>query len=100
MLKLAAGPQIVPVYGTDFRSTPVFFLQDDHDYFDNDEAFDEIVTFPPSGFNSSSRARRSACITRNSCRIPHVRRTPVGFGRRSRRRRFRKLGHAALRPAG
>jgi len=50
VLKRAAGPQIVPVYGTDFRSTPVFFLQDDHDYFDNDEATDEIVTFPPSYF--------------------------------------------------
>lgn len=50
VLKLAASPQIVPVYGTDFRSTPVFFLQDDHDYYDNDEAFDEIVTFPPVWF--------------------------------------------------
>jgi len=50
VLKLAAGPQIVPVYGTDFRSTPVFFLQDDHDYFDNDEGTDEIVTFPPVWF--------------------------------------------------
>jgi hypothetical protein len=50
VLKLAAGPQIVPVYGADFRSTPVFFLQDDHDYFDNDEAWDEIVTFPPVWF--------------------------------------------------
>ena len=50
VLKRAAGPQIVPVYGTDFRSTPVFFMQDDHDYFDNDEATDEIVTFPPSYF--------------------------------------------------
>ena len=50
VLKLAAGPQITPVYGTDFRSTPVFFLQDDHDYFDNDEAFDEIITFPPVWF--------------------------------------------------
>lgn len=50
VLKRAAGPQIVPVYGTDFRSTPVFFLQDDHDYFDNDEATDEVVTFPPSYF--------------------------------------------------
>src|SRR5215471_15273766 len=38
ILKRVAGPQIVPVYGTDFRSTPVFFMQDDHDYFDNDEA--------------------------------------------------------------
>ncbi len=50
VLKRAAGPQITPIYGTDFRSTPVFFLQDDHDYFDNDEATDEIVTFPPSDF--------------------------------------------------
>jgi hypothetical protein len=49
-LKRAAGPQIVPVYGTDFRSTPVFFIQDDHDYFDNDDAYDEIVTFPPDHF--------------------------------------------------
>jgi hypothetical protein len=37
-LHLAAGPQIVPVYGTDFRSTPVFFLQDDHDHWENDAA--------------------------------------------------------------
>ncbi len=50
VLKRAAGPQIAPVYGTDFRSTPVFFIQDDHDYFDNDEATDEIITFPPSYF--------------------------------------------------
>ena len=50
VLKRAAGPQIMPVYGTDFRSTPMFFMQDDHDYFDNDEATDEIVTFPPSFF--------------------------------------------------
>ena len=50
VLKLAAAPQIVPVYGTDFRSTPVFFLQDDHDYFDNDEGTDEIITFPPPWF--------------------------------------------------
>jgi hypothetical protein len=50
VLKRVAGPQIMPVYGTDFRSTPVFFLQDDHDYFDNDEGMDEIVTFPPPWF--------------------------------------------------
>ena len=50
VLKLATEPQIIPVYGTDFRSTPVFFLQDDHDYFDNDEATDTVITFPPSWF--------------------------------------------------
>jgi hypothetical protein len=46
----AAGEQISPLYGTLCRSTPVFFLQDDHDHFDNDEATDEIVTFPPDNF--------------------------------------------------
>jgi hypothetical protein len=46
----ATGPQILPLYGTRCRSTPVFFLQDDHDYFDNDEADDRIVTFPPGHF--------------------------------------------------
>src|SRR5262249_48784830 len=46
-LKRAAGPQIAPLYGTLCRSTPVFFVQDDHDYFDNDEADDTIITFPP-----------------------------------------------------
>jgi hypothetical protein len=50
VLKRAVSPQIIPVYGVDFRSTPVFFLMDDHDYFDNDDAFDEIITFPPSFF--------------------------------------------------
>jgi phosphodiesterase/alkaline phosphatase D-like protein len=50
VLKRAAEPQIAAVYGGSFRSTPVFFIQDDHDYFDNDEATDEIITFPPSYF--------------------------------------------------
>ncbi len=46
----AAGEQISPLYGNLCRSTPVFFLQDDHDHFDNDEATDEAVTFPPDNF--------------------------------------------------
>ena len=50
VLKAAVAPQIVPLYGTDFRSTPIFFLQDDHDHFDNDEGTDTIVTFPPPWF--------------------------------------------------
>ena len=62
ILKRVAGPQIVPVYGNDFRSTPVFFMQDDHDYFDNDEATDEAVTFPPSQFMLSlARATQNMC---------------------------------------
>jgi len=50
VFRRATGPQIVPLYGTLCRSTPVFFLTDDHDYFDNDEATDEMVTFPPDAF--------------------------------------------------
>jgi hypothetical protein len=49
-LKLVATPQICELYGTDFRSTPVFFVQDDHDYFENDEATEQMVTFPPDDF--------------------------------------------------
>jgi hypothetical protein len=51
VLKRAAGPQILPIYGTDFRSIPTYFIQDDHDYYDNDEATDDIVTFPPPYFS-------------------------------------------------
>jgi hypothetical protein len=50
MLTRAAGPQIVDVYGVDCRSVPVFFLTDDHDYFENDSADEEIVSFPPPGW--------------------------------------------------
>ena len=63
VLKLAAGQQIVPVYGTDFRSTPMFFLQHDHDYFDNDEATDEIVTFP---VGTEQLCRPFPCRTKSS----------------------------------
>ena len=47
LLKTGAE-QIAPLYGTMCRSTPVFFVQGDHDYYDNDEASDEMITFPPS----------------------------------------------------
>jgi len=49
-LKTVVTPQVCDLYGTLFRSTPVFFLQDDHDYFENDEATEEMVTFPPDDF--------------------------------------------------
>ena len=49
-LKLVVTPQVCDLYGTDFRSTPVCFVQDDHDYFENDEATEEMVTFPPDDF--------------------------------------------------
>jgi len=51
VLLRAAGPQIADLYGTAFREIPVFFLTDDHDYFENDEADDQLITFPPEDFN-------------------------------------------------
>jgi hypothetical protein len=50
VFRRATAAQIIPQYGALLRSTPVFFMQDDHDYFDNDEATDEIITFPPDFF--------------------------------------------------
>jgi phosphodiesterase/alkaline phosphatase D-like protein len=49
-LKRAADRQIAELYGDLFRSTPVHFIQDDHDYFDNDEAIDTGISFPPDEF--------------------------------------------------
>jgi hypothetical protein len=50
ILKRIGSAQIASIYKADFRSIPMFFVQDDHDYFDNDDADDNIITFPPSHF--------------------------------------------------
>jgi hypothetical protein len=42
--------QIRSLYGNLFREVPTFFIQDDHDYFENDDATEEMVTFPPDHF--------------------------------------------------
>ncbi len=47
VLVRAFGPQIAGLYGVRLRSLPAFFLQDDHDYTENDEASDALRTFPP-----------------------------------------------------
>ena len=49
-LKGAVDRQIADLYGTLFRSTPVHFIQDDHDYFENDEAIATGISFPPDDF--------------------------------------------------
>ncbi|MDH3439695.1 MAG: hypothetical protein OEM63_03000 [Gammaproteobacteria bacterium] len=49
-LKAAIGPQIGQLYGTLLRSTPSFFVSDDHDYFENDDADQNMVTFPPDHY--------------------------------------------------
>lgn len=50
VLNNAIGEQIVPLYGNLCRSLPVFFLQDDHDHLENDDATDALITFPPDPF--------------------------------------------------
>ncbi len=42
--------QIAGLYGTTLRSTPSFFLTDDHDLFENDEFDDELATLPPDSY--------------------------------------------------
>jgi len=46
--------QIANLYGTRFKSTPIYFLSDDHDYFENDDAEPDIVTFPPDKFSRAA----------------------------------------------
>ncbi len=53
LLKVVAGEQIVPLYGTALRSTPSYFINDDHDYFENDEATQRFVTLPPHRYQKS-----------------------------------------------
>ncbi len=50
VLKKAVSPQIIDLYGTACRSTPIFVFKDDHDYWENDEANDALITFPPKNF--------------------------------------------------
>ena len=46
-----------------FPIDAVFFIQDDHDYYDNDDAYDEIVTFPADGFMTEmARATQSLVL--------------------------------------
>jgi hypothetical protein len=50
VLKLAVDSQIAGLYGDLFKSLPVFFLRDDHDYYENDEVTGDLITFPPADF--------------------------------------------------
>lgn len=42
-----ADAQIAELYGCLLRSTPTYFLPDDHDLLENDEAHEDLVTLPP-----------------------------------------------------
>ncbi|MGI9325443.1 MAG: hypothetical protein ACR2PZ_09515 [Pseudomonadales bacterium] len=56
VLKRIGNEQIADLYGTRFRSTSTYFVADDHDYFENDDAEKDIVTFPPDKFSSEAHA--------------------------------------------
>lgn len=47
LVRRVGDEQIARLYGTMLRATPSFFLPDDHDFIENDEAEDRFVTFPP-----------------------------------------------------
>lgn len=57
VLKAIGQEQIASLYGTDFKSVPLFFIGDDHDYFENDDAERDLVTFPADAF--SKRAAKA-----------------------------------------
>lgn len=46
----AVDYQIAQLYGTHFRGVPVFFVRDDHDYFEDDRVDPGLTTFPPDSF--------------------------------------------------
>ena len=85
VLKRAVGPQIADLYHAYCRSVPVFFMQDDHDHFDNDEADDELITFPPDWFNLN--AARASQLLYYPEYLPDATR-PVGLASSSAADRF------------
>ncbi len=50
-----ADEQLAGIYGVAFRSTPILFITDDHDYFDNDDSTPQKTTFPPNQFHQDLR---------------------------------------------
>jgi hypothetical protein len=54
VLRRIGNEQIADLYGTRFRSVPMFFVADDHDYFENDDAEPDLVTFPADAFSRAA----------------------------------------------
>jgi len=55
IIRRVGEAQIASLYSTSLRSTPSFFVGDDHDYFENDEAEERFVTFPPDLFSMAAK---------------------------------------------
>jgi hypothetical protein len=57
--------QIPGLYGTALRSTPSFFITDDHDYFENDEFDSRVATLPPDSYGLlAGRAEAAPLLSR------------------------------------
>src|SRR5262245_13439056 len=50
IFQAVADYQIPGLYGTSLRSTPVFFVTDDHDNFENDEFDEGLSAMPPDSY--------------------------------------------------
>lgn len=55
-IKRIADAQIAELYGCLLRSTPTYFLPDDHDLFENDEAHADLITLPPETYGIDGQA--------------------------------------------
>lgn len=55
IIRRVGEAQIAALYGVSLRSTPGYFVADDHDYFENDEAEERFVTFPPDHFSAEAK---------------------------------------------
>ena len=62
VLKKLGNEQIASLYGTKFKSTPIFFIPDDHDYFENDDAEEQLVTFPADKFSKDVFKKWLTCF--------------------------------------
>ena len=67
VLTRAFGPQIAALYGVRFRSVPTFFLQDDHDYGENDEAVRGVAHIPGRIRSCSTSLGARSASTTPSC---------------------------------
>ena len=91
VLKKIGNEQIADLYGTKFRSIPTYFIADDHDYFENDDAEEELVTFPADDFS------RDAFKTMADLYYPPMIDTSSGkLGRKNGSIRYGKLFEALM----
>jgi len=90
--------QIAGLYRTTLRSTPAFFLTDDHDTFENDEFDAQVATLPPDTYGTLGAEQTQSPVLSG---VPS-RRESTGLAARRRQsartgRHKHHLRHIALR---